>query len=66
LPGGGIYYLQARQKIGEAPDRLEYYGLYEGNQNHAIRINPGETRSNINIPVTRIMPFSNLKERLTN
>ncbi|MCK4839264.1 MAG: carboxypeptidase regulatory-like domain-containing protein [Desulfobulbaceae bacterium] len=66
LPGGGLYYLQARQKIGEAPDRLEYYGLYEGNQNHAIRINPGENRSNINIPVSRIMPFSDLKERLTN
>ncbi|MEN8135598.1 MAG: carboxypeptidase-like regulatory domain-containing protein [Thermodesulfobacteriota bacterium] len=66
LPGGGLYYLQARQKIGEAPNRLEYYGLYEGNQNHAIRINPGEARSNVNIPVSRIMPFSNLKERLRN
>lgn len=66
LPTGGLYYLQARQKIGEAPDRLEYYGLYEGNQNHAIRVNPGETRSNINILVTRIMPYSDLKERLTN
>lgn len=64
LPGGTLYYLQARQKIGEAPDRLEYYGLYEGNPNHAIMINPGENRSNINIPVTRIMPFSDLKESL--
>jgi hypothetical protein len=66
LPGGGLYYLQARRNIGAAPDRLEYYGLYEGNQNHSIRINPGETRSNLNILVTRIMPFSDLNERLKN
>jgi hypothetical protein len=64
LPGGGLYYLQAREKVGEAPDRLEYYGLYEGNQNHAIRINPGETRSKINIQVAKIMPFSDVRERL--
>jgi len=66
LPGGGLYYLQAREKVGEAPDRLEYYGLYEGNQNHAIRINSGETRSKINIQVSRIMPFSNLQVKLKN
>jgi hypothetical protein len=66
LPSGGLYYLQARRNIGAAPDRLEYYGLYEGNQNHSIRINPGETRSNLNILVTRIMPFSDLNERLKN
>ena len=60
LPGGGIYYLQAREKVGEAPNRQELYGLYEGNQNHALRINPGESRENIDIPVDRIMPFSDL------
>jgi len=64
LPGGGLYYLQAREKIGAAPERLEYYGLYEGNRNHAIRINPGESRSRINIQVAKIMPFSEVRERL--
>ncbi len=57
LPGG-LYYLQAREKVGEAPNRQELYGLYEGNPNHALRINPGERRENIEIPVDRIMPFS--------
>lgn len=66
LPAGGLYYLQARENIGEAPDRQEYYGLYEGNQNHAIMINPGESKGNINIPVSRIMPFSDLNNRLGN
>jgi hypothetical protein len=60
LPGG-LYYLQAREKVGEAPNRQEFYGLYEGNPNHALRINPGERRDNIEIPVDRIMPFSELK-----
>lgn len=64
LSAGGLYYLQARQKIGDAPDRLEYYGLYEGNPNHSIKINPGETRNNIDIQVSNIMPVSDLKERL--
>lgn len=64
LPGGGSYYLQARQKIGEAPDRGEYYGLYEGNHNHAISINGGEKRSGVDIPVAPIMPFSELQQRI--
>ena len=64
LPGGGTFYLQARQKIGEAPDRQEYYGLYEGNHNHSININSGESRSGINILVEPIMPFSELEQRI--
>ena len=60
LPGGH-YYLQAREKVGEAPNRQELYGLYEGNPNHALRINPAESRENIEIPVDRIMPFSGLQ-----
>jgi hypothetical protein len=64
LPGDALYYLQAREKVGAAPSRQELYGLYEGNHNHALRINPGESRENIVIPVDRIMPFSGLEEEL--
>ena len=64
LPEGGRYYLQAREKIGEAPNRYELYGLYEGNHNHAININGGENRSGINIQVEPIMPFSELQQRI--
>jgi len=64
LPLGGRYYLVARKKVGEAPDRFEYYGLYEGNANHSIYINSGETRSNVNLVVEKIMPESDLAVRL--
>ncbi|MBU0481801.1 MAG: carboxypeptidase-like regulatory domain-containing protein [Proteobacteria bacterium] len=61
---GGTYYLVAREKVGEAPGRLEKYGLYEGNQNHSITVNPGETKSGIKITVKPIMPYSGLAKRL--
>lgn len=53
------YYLVAREKVGEAPNRQEYYGLYEGNFNHSIEVRPGENYSRINITAERIMPFAN-------
>jgi len=57
--GEGKYYLAAREKVGEAPDRLEYYGLYEGNPNHSVTIKPGGNLSEINLVADRIMPNKN-------
>jgi len=56
LDGGGMYYLVAREILGQAPDSLERYGLYEGNANHSIEISSGEKKDAITIYVDRIMP----------
>jgi len=50
------YYLVAREKIGEAPGHLEFYGLYEGKANHSITVDPDTVNSSIDIVVERIMP----------
>jgi hypothetical protein len=55
LPAGS-YYLVARQMMAEAPASGEYYGLYEGNSNHSIQVNPGESHTGIQILVSRVMP----------
>ncbi|NOX25203.1 MAG: carboxypeptidase regulatory-like domain-containing protein [Deltaproteobacteria bacterium] len=55
LPAGS-YYLVARQHMGEAPVSGEYYGLYEGNSNHSIKIGAGEFRTGIQLKVSHIMP----------
>lgn len=54
--GDGKYYIVAREKVGEAPDRAEYYGLYEGSPNHSIIIDRGGNLTDINVVVDRIMP----------
>lgn len=51
----GEYYLVAREKVGEAPERLEYYGLFEGNVNHSVRVLPGRATAGIDLVVDRIM-----------
>jgi hypothetical protein len=56
LEAGRPYYLVARERIGEAPDHLEYYGLYEGNANHSITVGPDMDTSRVDIEVERIMP----------
>lgn len=56
LEAGKSYYLVAREKIGEAPDHLEFYGLYEGSPNHSITVGPDIDRSKVDIVVERIMP----------
>lgn len=56
LKNEGNYYIIAREKVGEAPDRGEYYGLYEGSANHSIMINRGENLKGIDVVVDRIMP----------
>ena len=56
LEAGRTYYLVARERIGEAPDHLEFYGLYEGNANHSITVGPGIDASQTDIVVERIMP----------
>ena len=55
LADGGLYYLVAREILGQAPDNPERYGLYEGNANHSIEITPGE-QEEVTIYVDRIMP----------
>ena len=56
LEAGKTYYLVAREKIGEAPDNPELYGLYEGNANHSITVGPDFDTSQVDIVVERIMP----------
>ncbi len=56
LEAGKTYYLVAREKIGEAPDNPELYGLYEGNANHSITVGPDIDNSQVDIVVERIMP----------
>ena len=56
LDGGGMYYLVAREILGQAPDNPERYGLYEGNVNHSIEVAPGEQEEAVTIFVDRIMP----------
>jgi hypothetical protein len=50
----GTYYIIARELIGEAPAKGEYYGLYEDNANHAVVLEKDSIGS-INIVVSRIM-----------
>lgn len=52
----GKYYLIAREKVGAAPDRSEYFGLYEGSPNHSVSIEPGWNLTGVNLTVDRIMP----------
>ena len=56
LESGKKYYLVAREKIGEAPDHLELYGLYEGSANHSLTVGPGIEGSAVDITVEKIMP----------
>lgn len=51
------YYIVAREKVGEAPGRSEYYGLYEGSYNHAVSVEHGDNLTGINLVVDRIMPL---------
>ena len=56
LDDGGLYYLVAREILGEAPDSPERYGLYEENANHSIEVSSGEKKDAITMYVDRIMP----------
>jgi hypothetical protein len=56
LEHGKAYYLVAREKIGEAPDHMELYGLYEGTANHSYTVQPGIGNSDVDVTVERIMP----------
>ena len=52
----GTYYLVAREKVGDAPNSNEFYGLYEGNSNHSLSIKDGEAINGIQLQVEPIMP----------
>lgn len=52
----GSYYLVARERVGDAPNVGEHYGLYEGNANHSLAVNKGETKNGIQLVVEPIMP----------
>jgi hypothetical protein len=56
LESGTSYYLVAREKIGEAPDHPEMYGLFEGNANHSITVEPDTINVSFDITVEKIMP----------
>jgi len=50
------YYIVAREKLGEAPDRNEHFGLYEGSFNHSVTVNDGEHLNGIDIVTAPLMP----------
>ena len=52
----GSYYIVAREKVGDAPNVNEHYGLYEGNANHSLAVASGESKTGIQIFVEPIMP----------
>lgn len=52
----GSYYIVAREKVGDAPNEHEYYGLYEGTANHSLTVGSGETKNGIQLFVEPIMP----------
>jgi len=52
----GSYYLVAREKVGDAPNEGEHYGLYEGSANHSLSVQGGETKTGVQIVVESIMP----------
>lgn len=52
----GSYYLVAREKVGDAPNIGEHYGLYEGSANHSLTVGKDETKSGIQLIVEPIMP----------
>ncbi|MBI5410098.1 MAG: right-handed parallel beta-helix repeat-containing protein [Nitrospirae bacterium] len=52
--GKGTYYIVARELIGEAPVKGEYYGLYEGNANHFVTVDENSLKD-VNIVVSRVM-----------
>ena len=56
LENGKSYYLVAREKIGEAPDHPEMYGLFEGNANHSITVEADTMNVSFDITVEKIMP----------
>jgi hypothetical protein len=55
LSEGGKYYIQARERTGEAVRPGELYGLYCGNANHSLTLAPGAERT-AGITVARTMP----------
>lgn len=52
----GPYYLVARERVGDAPQTKEYYGLYEGNANHSLTAHDQQPTNGIQITVAPIMP----------
>jgi hypothetical protein len=50
----GTYYIVARELIGQAPEKDEYYGLYEDNANHAVEL-AEESVDGVDIVVSRVM-----------
>lgn len=52
----GSYYLVARERVGDAPVAGEYYGIYEGNPNHSITLDPNEIKTGVHIVAESIMP----------
>jgi hypothetical protein len=63
----GTYYIVARELIGEAPLKGEYYGLYEGNANHSVILRK-DPIDGIDIRVSKLMmkQIQNSKFRIQN
>jgi len=53
LPGDGRFHLVAREQSGKAPFKGEWYGLYEGDRDHAVTA--GVVPASADIVVSRLM-----------
>ncbi len=58
----GTFHLVARELIGEAPKKGEYYGLYEGAANHSILV-ADKPQENIDMNVSRVMAGRKAKKK---
>ncbi len=52
----GAYFLVVREKVGEPPDSMEYYGLYEGTVTHSVIVANGDHVIDVDMKVEQIMP----------
>lgn len=52
----GSYYIVTREKVGDAPNAHENYGIYEGSANHSLTVASGENINGIHLLVEPIMP----------
>jgi hypothetical protein len=54
LPGGGEYFVGARDTIGGPAERGDLLGKYEGNEEHAVRLSDGEKVKGVDIVVEAV------------
>lgn len=57
LPGGGVYFIGAREQYGDSPAPGERFGMYEQTADHGLQVETGERIDGIVIGVETIKLF---------